>query len=186
VTGGTRAIEVALYRKHMRSTRLFVALSAAGALTCLAPVRAAVPAGSPVHGIRCDQMEGSTLHIHQHLAISDHGKPVAIPDDVGRPLVAQCLYWIHTHTSDGIIHIEAPNFHGFTLGDFFAVWGQPLGPRDVAGAKPKPGERVAVWVSGRPYGGDLRTLELLQHFDVTIQVGPPYVKPAPFTAWNGN
>ena len=177
---------VALYREHMRSMKLFFALAALGAFSCVAPVRAAIPSGAPVHGIRCDQMEGSMLHIHQHLAIRDHGKPVTIPDDVGRPLIGQCLYWIHTHTPDGIIHIESPNFRGFTLGDFFEVWGQPLGEGDVAGARPKKGERVAVWVGGRPYTGDPRKIELRQHLDVTIQVGPPYTKPVPFTGWNGN
>ena len=25
-----------------------------------------------------------------------------------------------------------------------------------------------------------------KHLDVTIEVGPPYTKPVPFTAWNGN
>lgn len=126
------------------------------------------------------------LHIHQHLAIRDHGKPVSIPDDVGRPLTGQCFYWIHTHTPDGIIHIESPTFHPFTLGNFFDVWGQPLSPSDVAGAKPKPGERVVVWVGGKRYTGNPRTIDLVEHLDVTIDIGPPYAKPAPFTAWDGN
>jgi hypothetical protein len=131
-------------------------------------------------------MEGSVLHIHQHHTILDHGKPVGVPDDIGRPLVAQCFYWIHTHTPDGIIHIESPNFHTFTLGNLFDVWGQPLSKTDVAGAKPKKNERVVTWVDGRRSDADPRKIELTQHLDVTIEVGPPYAKPAPFTAWNGN
>jgi hypothetical protein len=148
--------------------------------------QAAVPNGAPIDGIRCDTMEGSVLHIHQHLAILDHGKAVAIPSDVGRPLIAGCLYWIHTHTPDGIIHIESPTFKSFTLGELFDVWGEPLTRTGVAGAKPKKGERVAVWVDGRPYAGDPRKIDLTNHLDVTIDVGPPYAKPSPFTAWNGN
>ena len=144
------------------------------------------PAGQPIDGIRCEQMEGSVLHIHQHLAVRDHGKPVTVPDDIGRPLVGQCFYWIHTHTPDGIIHIESPNFHTFTLGNLFDVWGQPLTKTNVAGAKPKPKDRIVVWVDGRRYNGDPRKLELTQHLDVTIDVGPPYAKPAPFTAWGAN
>jgi hypothetical protein len=163
-----------------------LALSLVAAITCAGAARAAVPAGQPVDGIRCEQMEGSVLHIHQHVAVLDHGKPVQIPDDVGRPIVGQCFYWIHTHTPDGIVHIEAPSFKTFTLGNFFDVWGEPLSASNVAGAKPKRGERVAVWVDGRAYSGDPRKIELTQHLDVTIDVGPPYNKPAPFTAWNGN
>ena len=165
--------------------KLFVALAAAAALSCGAAARAAVPAGQPVDGIRCDQMEGSLMHIHQHLTILDHGKRVTIPDDVGRPLVAQCFYWLHTHTPDGLIHVESPSFRTFTLGNFFDVWGQPLSKADVAGAKPKKTERVVTWVNGSRYAGDPRKIELVQHLDVTIEVGPPYRKPRPFADWNG-
>jgi hypothetical protein len=158
----------------------------AAALLAASAARAEVPAGQPIHGIRCEAMEGSVMHIHQHLAIFDHGKPVPIPPDVGQTIIGRCLYWVHTHTPDGIIHIESPLFRTFTLGDFFAVWGQPLGRTSVAGAKPRPGETVTVWVDGHRYAGDLRTLELTQHLDVTIDVGPPARQPAPFTSWNGN
>jgi hypothetical protein len=170
----------------MRSKKPLLLLAALAVLICSGAARAAVPAGQPIDGIRCDQMEGAVLHIHQHLAIRDHGKAVTVPDDVGRPLIAQCFYWIHTHTPDGIIHIESPNYNAFTLGNFFDVWGEPLTKTDVAGAKPKKNERVVVWVDGQRYTGDPRKIPLTQHLDVTIDVGPPYVKPPAFTQWNGN
>ena len=166
--------------------RLFAALTAAAALSCGVAARAAVPAGQPVDGIRCDQMEGSLMHIHQHLTILDHGRAVTIPDDIGRPMIGQCFYWIHTHTPDGIIHVESPSFRTFTLGNFFDIWGQPLTKTNVAGAHPKKNEHVAVWVNGNRYDGDPRGIQLSQHLDATIEVGPPYTKPAPFTQWNGN
>ena len=150
-----------------------------------APSGATVPMGQPVDGVRCEAMEGSVLHIHQHVAIFDHGRALTIPPDVGRPLAAQCFYWIHTHTPDGIVHVESPSFRSFTLGQFFDIWGQPLSRTDVAGAKPHKGERVVVWVDGQRYDGNPRTIPLTAHLDVTFDVGPPYAKPAPFTAWNG-
>jgi hypothetical protein len=155
------------------------------ALSAIASAAAAIPTGEPVAGIHCDQMEGNVLHIHQHLAIFDHGKPVGVPEDVGRPLLGNCFYWLHTHTPDGIIHVESPTFRTYTLGQFFAVWGQPLSRTNVAGAKPRPGERTTVWVDGNLYPGDLQKIELTQHLDVTIDVGAPAKKPVPFTAWNG-
>jgi hypothetical protein len=169
-----------------RPISVLVALAAAAAISCAGAAVAAVPAGQPIDGIRCEQMEGSVLHIHQHLTVLDHGKAVTVPDDIGRPIVGQCFYWVHTHTPDGLIHIEAPSFRTFTLGNLFDVWGQPLTKTNVAGAKPKPSDRIVVWVDGRQYTGDLRKLELTQHLDVTIDVGPPYKKPAPFTAWGAN
>lgn len=160
-------------------------LTLLAALVLWASTVAAVPEGEPVDGIHCDPMEGTVLHIHQHLAIYNHGKPVRIPEDVGRPLFAQCFYWLHTHTPDGIIHVESPTFRSYTLGQFFAVWGQPLSRSNVAGAKLKPGESTTVWVDGHRYTGDPRTIELTQHLDVVIDVGPPAPKPVPFTDWNG-
>jgi len=84
------------------------------------------------------------------------------------------------------VHVESPNFRTFTLGNFFDIWGEPLSAHNVASAKPKPGEHIAVWVAGHPSTADPRTIPLTQHLDVTIEVGPPYTKPAPFTDWNGN
>ncbi len=159
---------------------------ALAALACGQTARATVPAGQPVDGIPCQQMEGTVEHIHQHVRILDHGKQIRIPEDVGRPIVGQCFYWIHTHTPDGIVHVEAPSFRTFTLGNFFDIWGQPLSATDVAGARPKKNERVVVWIGGARYTGDPRKIELIQHLDVTIEVGPPYAKPAQFTDWNGN
>ena len=146
---------------------------------------AAIPGGEPVDGIHCDQMEGNAFHIHQHLAIFDHGKPVGVPEDVGRPLMGNCFYWLHTHTPDGIIHVESPTMRTYTLGQFFAVWGQPLSRTNVAGAKLRPGEHTTVWVDGNVYTGDPKQIELTAHLDVTIDVGPPAKKPVPYTAWNG-
>jgi hypothetical protein len=160
-------------------------IAIAGALALLLTTTAEVPTGQPVHGIRCEAMEGNVLHIHQHLAIFDHGKPVAVPPDVGRPLLGNCFYWLHTHTPDGIIHVESPTFRTFTLGDFFDVWGEPLTRTDVAGAKLRRGEKLTVWVDGVRYTGDPRAIELTQHLDVTIDVGPPAAKPAPYTDWQG-
>lgn len=165
------------------------ALLAAGvscAVLVVSPARGAIPLGAPVDGIRCDAAEGVAMHIHPHLTILDHGKPVGIPEDVGRPLARQCLYWLHTHTPDGIIHVESPSVREFYLGQFFAIWGQPLTSLNVAGAHPRPGEHLKVYVDGEPYTGDPRKIEFAQHLDIVILVGPPYAKLAPFTRWNGN
>ena len=172
----------------MQPFRLSVRIGGAALaiLLCVAPATPAIPAGERVDGISCDSAEGARMHIHSHLTILDHGRPVTIPEDIGRPLAAQCFYWLHTHTPDGIIHIESPKFRDFSLGEFFDVWGQPLRRGNVAGAKPRPGESVEIYVDGHPYAGDPREIALTQHLDVAIVVGRPAAKPAPFTAWNGN
>lgn len=144
---------------------------------------ALAPAGDPVSGIRCDRMEGTAFHIHQHLAINDHGKPLMIPDDVGRPIIAGCLYWLHTHTPDGVVHIESPAVRAFTLGQFFKIWGEPLSTTQAGSAKLRRGEKMTVWVNGSRRTGDPAKIELAEHTDIVIDVGPPAPKPAPFTGW---
>jgi hypothetical protein len=170
----------------LRYVRAFLIAGTLALAAETSSARAQYADGRTIDGIRCEAMEQTAMHIHQHVAIYDHGKPVTIPDDVGRPITAQCFYWLHTHTPDGIIHVEAPSLQSFTLGQFFDVWGEPLSRTNVAGAKPRRGEHIAVYVDGNPYAGDPRKIELTLHLDVAIRVGPPYGPPPPFTAWNGN
>jgi hypothetical protein len=172
--------------RAFRRTASAIVVAFAFAFAVGYPAAADIPTGQTVDGIRCDASEGVLLHIHPHLTILDHGKPVGIPEDVGRPIAGQCFYWLHTHTPDGIIHVESPSFRTFTLGEFFAIWGQPLTPHDVAGAKPRPGDKIVVFVDGDRYTGNPRTIEFAQHLDIDILVGPPYAKPPPFTDWHGN
>lgn len=142
------------------------------------------PTGSTVDGIRCEQAEGAVLHVHQHLTLLAHGKAVAIAGDVGRPLLGNCLYWVHTHTPDGIIHVESPVFRSFTLGNFVDVWGQPLSSTAAGPVRMRKGT-LHVYVNGAPYHGDPRKIELAQHTDITLEAGPPYRRPTPFTDWQG-
>ena len=145
----------------------------------------AVPSGEQVAGISCDAMEGQRLHIHQHLSVFDHGHEIAIPANIGIPPGKQCLYWLHTHTPDGVIHIEAPLARTFTLGDFFKIWGQPLSRTVAATARSDKGTSLKVWLDGKPYTRDPSTIPLAAHTDVVIEAGPPYPKPPRFTDWKG-
>ncbi len=159
--------------------------AAALGFAALAGAASAQEAGAPaIDGIRCDQMEGSVFHIHQHLTLFNRGVEAPVPGDVGRPLIGACLYWLHTHSGDGIIHVEAPLFRTFTLGNFFDVWGQPLSATAAGPLRFKKGA-LRVYVDGSRYSGDPRKIELTQHADIVLEAGPPYVKPAPFTNWQG-
>lgn len=168
----------------MLQLRFSVALCAALLFAGGACARAAPPTGAAVDGIRCDRMEGNVFHIHAHLAIVQNGKDLPLPADLGHSLVGGCLYWIHTHGDDGIVHIESPVFRQFTLGQLFDVWGQQLGRTAAGPARAR--SPLHVWVNGRPYRGDPRAIDLNQHTVITVQAGPPYKQPPPFTAWNGN
>jgi hypothetical protein len=139
--------------------------------------------GQPVDGITCLGTEGLTLHIHAHLALFDNGKQLQIPRFVGvapNPKLpgGACLYWIHTHFTDGIVHIEAPQISPpsggpYTLGMFFDIWGQPLTDSNVAGLKGP----VTAYVNGMKYSGDLRAIPLAAHQQIVLEVGKTVLPP---------
>jgi hypothetical protein len=73
-----------------------------------------------IDGIKCGPTEGTSYHVHSHLSIFDQGRPVQVPAQTG--IGSTCLYWVHTHDTTGVIHIEAPVRAKPTLGAFFDIW----------------------------------------------------------------
>ena len=140
--------------------------------------------GQTINGISCDAQEGQRIHIHQHLVIFDHGKQVDIPPNVGQPAARRCIYWLHTHTPDGIIHIEAPKDRCFTLGDFFKVWGQPISKTQAAiGEGRRPSRRSKSGSTASRTRAIRRRSSSTAHTDIVIEAGPPFPKPPRFTTW---
>jgi hypothetical protein len=154
----------------------------------------AVPAGGKppeVDGITCDRTESVLFHIHSHLAIYVNGQPQTVPHGIGigqpqhvsqsteGPFVdrGSCFSWLHTHTQDGIIHIESPIPKTFTLGEFFGIWGQPLSASQVGDAK----GTVTAYVDGKPYTDDPSTIQLADHELIQLNVGTDTPSPQPFT-----
>jgi hypothetical protein len=132
----------------------------------------------PIDGIRCDPAEGAVEHIHVNLQLYDHGRSVTVPANIGIPQSSQCLYWIHTHTSDGFIHIESPVKRTFDLGEFFDIWGPDLSWSRAASLNAPHGRRLSIWVNGRAWHGtDPRVIVFHDHETIVIQDGPPFAKP---------
>ena len=143
-----------------------------------APARAQnLLAGLPIDGIRCESQEGAVEHVHTHLQIFNRGRRVEVPAQIGIMPVAGCLYWLHTHAGDGIVHIESPAARTFTLGQFFDIWGADLS-RTTAGSVHAPrGHRLLFTVNGKVWKGDPRAIPLRDREEIVIQNGPPYGKP---------
>ena len=132
-----------------------------------------------ISGVACDVDEKTTYHVHSHLNIRINGQLELPPADVG--ILPACLYWLHTHTGQGVIHVEAPSEMTFTLGQFFDVWGQPLSATQVAAHTLGPGESLFVFVDRVPYQGDPRAIELGDLVAIEVQVGPSALEPLPYT-----
>jgi hypothetical protein len=135
--------------------------------------------GKRIDGIPCQTGEQVAYHVHAHLQILDAGRTVTLPANVGiRDDL--CLYWLHTHDTSGIIHIEAPHSLRPTLGTFFDIWGMPLTRRAMGPAKVRNGQSIRVYVDRRPYRGNPRRILLGAHTLVTIEIGPPFQTPQGF------
>ena len=134
----------------------------------------------PIDGIACNATEGAVEHIHAQLQIFDRGRRVPVPAGVGIPQGAGCLYWVHTHSADGYVHIESPVKRTFTLGQFFDIWGPDLTPTQAASAVAPHGGRLFIWVDGKPWHGtNPRTIVLHDHETIVIANAPPFARPAP-------
>jgi hypothetical protein len=150
--------------------------------------------GNTVDGIQCAPLEQLAYHIHAHLQVYVNGQARSLPGAIGllgpvaeqTPVgpfygAQQCYYWLHTHASDGVIHIESPTARIYTLGNFFDEWRQPLGPDRVAGASGK----VTAFINGQRWTRDPRALPLLPHAVIQLDVGSPVV-PFGNISWAGS
>ncbi|HKZ60268.1 MAG TPA: hypothetical protein VJ547_10565 [Candidatus Thermoplasmatota archaeon] len=85
------------------------------------------------------------MHIHSRLFFYRDSTPVEVPANIGveggyyvdhtldqyldlREGQQGKLAPLHTHDVSGYIHVEARVTRAFTLGEFFDIWDQPLGP----------------------------------------------------------
>src|SRR5947209_18503234 len=133
---------------------------------------------TPIDGISCDFAEASTYPVHAHPAIIVGGKEVAGPPaNTGIHFEHLCLYWLHTHDTSGIIHIEAPHRISPTLGNFFDIWGQPLSRQRVADHLVGVGQALRIYVGPTLFSGNPRTIPLYEHTKVTLENVPPFAAP---------
>ena len=169
--------------------------------------------GSPVDGITCDPTMSNNYHIHVFVGIIVNGvqkvvggagyaMPIAVgmvkPGAAGPPgkfiNAAHCFYFIHTHDSSGIIHVESTNPGGvpitssiYTLKNLLDIWGITVDRTHVG---PFAGP-VVVLTSGQTYrgdqnggvvpsntytfyGGDPNGIPLFSHEVIWLIVGPTY------------
>ena len=90
------------------------------------------------------------MHIHPRLYLNVDGKPYFVPQNVGidsdlwkdhslDQYGMKGMAPLHTHTADGMIHVESKVVRNYTLGEFLDIWGLDL-----------KGKSVSVSVYGKP------------------------------------
>ena len=145
------------------------------------PANAAYP---PIDSATCDSNEHFDVHIHAHVSIYIDGKPVTIPAQVGIAPDSSCLYWLHTHSSDGVIHIEAPNGLSITLKNLLDIWGDRF-PQLSYPSQLSDATGWQAYVNGKPFTGDFRTIPLQAHTLITLAYNSPGAQPNTTFDWNG-
>lgn len=115
-----------------------------------------------------------------HLELFGEGLVVIFPAGIGtrpprerlaaRIAKARCFGPVVTIDPTGLVLLR-PGTRA-TVGDVFALWGQPLGPRMAASFR----GRLRAWVNGRRHRGPVTEIPLGHHDEIVLEAGP-YVLP---------
>jgi len=163
------------------------------------------PGTATIDGQTCPAGATINAHYHVHLTLFVNGHQDAIPAGTGihNPVVTfppyfveaasnGCAYPVHVHALMGMLHIESAQANAvLTLGDFLDIWGQQIG---VTGFGPFSGatrwfdsDETTGAAGSHPVteltGTDPHSINLVDHHEYTIEVGPAYV-PIPNYTWS--
>jgi len=142
------------------------------------------PAYPEVDTIFCDT-QTPVYHIHAHLTMYINGSNLPLPANMGIATDGSCFYWLHTHDTTGVIHIESPSQRIFTLGNFFDEWAKVF---PALGYPPELDLSSSSWVAyvnGKLYKGDFHTIPLDAHAIITLAYNSPNVKVDTTYNWGG-
>lgn len=130
------------------------------------------PTAMAISGIECNRSEQLNYHIHSGLDVFVNGVQQQVPSNIGIVSSPSCLYWLHTHSANGIIHIEAPETREFLLGQFIDVWEQTL-TNSTAFFDSVSDMPVTAYVDGQRFEGDYRTIPLESLREIVLAYGTP-------------
>ena len=147
----------------------------------------------PIDGVYCDQLEQSAYHHHVHLTAYIDGNVVTVPQNIGIAIsgsTPNCYYWLHTHATDGIIHVEAPNAGTFTLKDFLDIWQSFAASNSSQISYSTQLASSAGWIvyiNGKKVNQDFSKVDissnLAWHEAITIMYNSPNAKPDTSYNW---
>jgi hypothetical protein len=121
-------------------------------------------------GIPFSNMEGTALHIHPRLEVYVNGTEVTVPTDIGISYSEQAMAALHTHDTEGRIHVESPVIRNYSLGQFFDTWGVRLTRNCIGGHCSTGARRLRAFVDGAPVA-DPRAVTLADDQDVVVAFG---------------
>lgn len=116
---------------------------------------------------------GTAEHYHAHLDVLVDGESVEVPANIGVEAGTGVMSALHTHSDDGLIHIEAGRSgQPFTLGQLFTEWDVRLTPNQLGGLTAGKGKSLRVYVDGDQVEGDPAMMKLEPRQQIAIVFGP--------------
>jgi hypothetical protein len=139
------------------------------------------PAAGPVVG-PCRPTIGARFGVHVEVFAAD--RVVIVPGGIGtlpprtlsegRIATARCYGSLVTIDPTGLVLVRPEP--RLSLSDLFRAWGEQLSARRLTSFSAPAGDRVAVFVDGRPWHGAPGSVGLARHMEIVLEVGP-YVPP---------
>ncbi len=129
----------------------------------------------------CLDHGGLTRHDHMYLTIRINGEFATIPSNTGID-TGTCnqsganMHVVHTHSSDGKLHLEMQTDEDVELGVFFDIWGQHFDETGIFDYRVN--ETHSMAMSVRDAEGTLTVVETYDHFillegqEIFIDYGP--------------
>ncbi len=150
-----------------------------GPAFAIPPTGRAVQARVPVAGLRCRSRPRPGFGVHLELYARRLVIPVAAGIGIAPPLRRSgayvlggaCTYAIRTYEPTGVAVVDTGS--RLTLGDLFAVWGQPLSVSRLASFSGP----VTAFVGGRRWRGAAASIPLSRHAEIVLELGgfvPPH------------
>jgi len=95
----------------------------------------------------CTTDMATKYHIHPELKIIINGVEQGIPSNIG--INSSCMNSIHTHSADGLIHVESPVVKDFVLADIFTVWDKVFTKDQILDYIADEKSKISVTVNGK-------------------------------------
>ena len=113
---------------------------------------------------------GTAEHYHPHVRIIIDGIDVPVAANIGVDRTTGAMSALHTHESDGSIHIERDRLGDvFTLSQLFTEWGVKLTATQIGGVRAD-GGRLMVTSNRTHVPGDPGDLRLQPDQRIVIQL----------------
>ena len=90
-----------------------------------------------------------SYHAHALLTVYRDGEQLPVPADLGFD-ERGAHSSLHTHTPDGVIHMEADDPYPYTVSHVMTTWGVAFGADRLGGETATSEKKVHVYVNGKP------------------------------------